>query len=147
MGLAARRHLRRLSLYVLRVLPTTLGEGNHVHATGTIEMRNVINITRLKAEGANAITTCDDSRSQAEASEKVVAAFEMESARSQKEEDELKRLEEMKKNVSVEEKEIKRLTNGSKQLKEKVDADFKLKDMKKAYKELEMKGKGQMLYN
>jgi len=26
-----------------------------------------------------------------------------------------------------------------------VDSDFKLKDMKKAYKELEMKGKGQML--
>ncbi|XP_047162412.1 structural maintenance of chromosomes protein 4 [Vigna umbellata] len=79
-----------------------------------------------------------------QASEKAVAAFEMELAKSQKEvdslssqfnyiekqldsleaasmpqEDELERLEELKKIVSAEEKEIKRLTNGSKQLKEK----------------------------
>ncbi|WVZ15351.1 hypothetical protein V8G54_012917 [Vigna mungo] len=89
-----------------------------------------------------------------QASEKAVAAFEMELAKSQKEalrlfplplqvdslssqfnyiekqldsleaasmpqQDELERLEELKKIVSSEEKEIKRLTNGSKQLKEK----------------------------
>ncbi|QCE10779.1 hypothetical protein DEO72_LG10g2011 [Vigna unguiculata] len=41
-GLATRRHLRRLSLYVLRVLLTALGEGSHVHATGTVEMSNVM---------------------------------------------------------------------------------------------------------
>lgn len=39
-------------------------------------------------------------------------------------EDELERLEELKKIVSAEEKEIKRLTNGSKQLKEKVGSKF-----------------------
>ncbi|QCD92601.1 structural maintenance of chromosomes protein 4 [Vigna unguiculata] len=79
-----------------------------------------------------------------QASEKAVAALDMEFAKSQKEvdslssqfsyiekqldsleaasmpqEDELKRLEELKKIVSAEEKEIKRLTDGSKQLKEK----------------------------
>ncbi|KAL9323456.1 hypothetical protein ACSQ67_008313 [Phaseolus vulgaris] len=79
-----------------------------------------------------------------QASEKAVSAFEMELAKSQKEvdslssqfnyiekqldsleaastpqEDELERLNELKKIVSSEEKEIKRLTNGSKQLKEK----------------------------
>ncbi|CAJ1946988.1 unnamed protein product [Sphenostylis stenocarpa] len=77
-------------------------------------------------------------------SEKAVAALEMELAKSQKEvdslnsqlnyierqldsleaasmpqEDELDRLKELKKIVSAEEKEIERLTNGSKQLKEK----------------------------
>jgi len=45
-------------------------------------------------------------------------------AASMPQEDELKRLEELKKIVSAEEKEIKRLTDGSKQLKEKVCSKF-----------------------
>jgi len=45
-------------------------------------------------------------------------------AASTPQEDELERLNELKKIVSSEEKEIKRLTNGSKQLKEKVCSKF-----------------------
>jgi len=41
-GPAARRHLRSLSPYVLRVLQATLGEGSYVHATRTVEMSNVM---------------------------------------------------------------------------------------------------------
>ncbi|KAE9590353.1 putative structural maintenance of chromosomes protein [Lupinus albus] len=88
--------------------------------------------------------TIVDAVKQYQASEKVVAALEMELAKSQKEveslnsqhsyiekqlksleaaskpqEDELDRLKELKKIISTEEREINRLTEGSKQLKEK----------------------------
>uniref|UniRef100_A0A7N2MVZ9 SMC hinge domain-containing protein n=1 Tax=Quercus lobata TaxID=97700 RepID=A0A7N2MVZ9_QUELO len=91
-------------------------------------------------------------------------------AASQPRKDELDRLEELKKIISTEEKEIVKFIQGSKELKEKalelqnnienaggerlkaqklkvnniqsVDTEYKLQDMKKAYKELELKAKG-----